>query len=107
MPTGLTIERALRLHYRAQGIHGAPKGEKERITMGIYFSAVPPDNCCAQQLSLILQHRRILVLQAVQQLRRAFDVSKEKGDRACRKIGHHFLSLSTYQTPGTSRYLTF
>jgi hypothetical protein len=83
---GVLRQTALRLYRRSHGASGAGKRHEEGVPLGAHDVTAAARHSLAQDAVMLGQRRREPVAQAVEQLRGAFDVREEEGDRALGQV---------------------
>ena len=73
-------ERLLRRRSGGNGIRGPGERHEESVPLSVDLDAVVDVKSLPQQPAVLVQRRRILVAELVQELRRAFHVSEEERD---------------------------
>ena len=82
-------ERALRINGGADGVLRLPKGNEERVPLGVDLVPAGVLERGSQQPLVVGHHLRVAVSQPSQQLSRALDVREEESDGACWKLRRH------------------
>ena len=82
-------ERLLRGGGRGNGIRGPGERHEERVPLSVDLDAVVGMKSLSQQPAVLLQRRRVLVAELVQELRRAFHVGEEARDDTHGKASIH------------------
>jgi len=82
-------ERALRVDGGTDRVLRLPKGDEERVALGVDLVATTVLERGSQQPFVVCHHLRVAVSQPAQQLGRSLDVREEEGDGAGWELRHH------------------
>jgi hypothetical protein len=75
-------ERLLTFTRRRKSVTRAREGDEERVALGVDLDAAVSLERGAERAPVLAQRLGVSVAELVEQLRRAFDVGEEEGDRA-------------------------
>ena len=78
----LGLKGALHLGHAVHGIQGARESDDKRVALRVYFRSIPFLDRVPHDFMMLFEHSRILISQIIEEIRRAFDISKEEGDSA-------------------------
>src|SRR6266566_8558749 len=81
-------EGTLCCHCRCYGIGGASKSHEEGISLGVHDVPVPPLECCAEELAVLLQQVGVALAQLLKQTSGPLHVGEEQRDGSPREVMH-------------------
>src|SRR5207244_9361044 len=81
-------EGTLCCHCTSRGIGGASKSHEEGISLGVHDVPVPPLECCAEELAVLLQQVGVALTQLLKQTSGPLHVGEEQRDGSPREVMH-------------------
>src|SRR6266704_6922233 len=81
-------EGTLCCHCRCYGIGGASKSHEEGISLGVHDVPVPPPECCAEELAVLLQQVGVALAHLLKQTGGPLHVGEEQSDGSHREVMH-------------------